>query len=71
MNVSGNRQLLDSSLLTPLEVAAVLNISLGTLAGWRHSRKGPKYVKLGRLVRYRRADIADFIGTETRGGQHA
>lgn len=58
-------------LLTPLEVSATLNIPLGTLAGWRHSKKGPKYIKLGRLVRYRSTDITDFIASETEDIQHA
>ena len=33
-------------------VALATDISLPTLRRWRHERKGPPYVKIGRLVRY-------------------
>jgi len=32
-----------------------------TLEDWRVKGKGPKYVKLGRAVRYRESDIQEFI----------
>ncbi len=38
--------------LTTIEVAAKLGVSEATLRGWRVVSKGPKYVKLGRWVRY-------------------
>lgn len=32
-----------------------------TFAEWRRLRKGPRYVKLGSLVRYRRSDLDAWI----------
>lgn len=48
-------------LLTEQEAAATLNCAIRTLRNWRALRKGPKYRKIGtRLVRYHRADLAEF-----------
>ncbi len=50
-------------LLTPAETAAILRVSLGTLANWRTRHPCPlPFVKLGRLVRYRRDDVDGFSG---------
>jgi predicted DNA-binding transcriptional regulator AlpA len=49
-------------LLLPKEAAQALCVTEHTLAGWRSSGDfGPKYVKVGRLIRYTAGDIADFI----------
>lgn len=50
-----------SDLLSTTEASAVIQITAGTLNGWRYLGKGPDYVKLGRKVRYRRADLTRFI----------
>ena len=42
------------------EAARVLYISPRTLQRWRLTGEGPRYVKLGRLVRYGLTDLADF-----------
>lgn len=49
-------------LMTPQELAHNLAVSEETLTTWR-SRKsaGIPFVKVGRLVRYRRADVAAYI----------
>lgn len=48
-------------LLTEQEAAAALNCAVRTLRNWRALRKGPRYRKIGaRLVRYHRADLAEF-----------
>ncbi|MGN6670654.1 MAG: helix-turn-helix transcriptional regulator [Candidatus Nucleicultricaceae bacterium] len=38
--------------LTEKQVSELLQISLSTLRKWRVLGKGPKYIKIGRLVRY-------------------
>ncbi len=43
---------------TPKETAAILRVSIRTLALWRHDGNGPDYFMAGRLPRYRAADIA-------------
>jgi len=45
------------------QVSAYLNISLGTLRKWRLFRKGPKYLKIGSAVRYRRADVETWLNS--------
>lgn len=51
-----------NELLTPKEAAALLKVPVGTLANWRvYDRGWLPFVKLGRLVRYRRADIESFV----------
>ena len=40
---------------------AVSPISTRTMQRWRLEGIGPKYIKLGRLVRYRQSDLDDFI----------
>jgi predicted site-specific integrase-resolvase len=61
------------TLLTEHEAARVLQVSLVTVRRWRRLGTGPIFRKLGRSVRYRPADIADFVaGTgrmTTRGAQ--
>jgi hypothetical protein len=48
-------------LLTEQEAAAALSCAVRTLRNWRALRKGPCYRKIGaRLVRYHRADLAEF-----------
>ena len=48
-------------LVTECEAAASLGVAVRTLRNWRALRKGPRYRKIGaRLVRYHRADLAEF-----------
>ena len=55
-----------SALLTEVQAAEVLNISIRTLQAWRLRGGGPLFVRLsGRAVRYRNGDLAVFIGSRT------
>ena len=47
--------------LTEREVAAMLGLSVATLRAWRHRGKGPRFLRLGRSVRYLPSDVADFV----------
>ena len=47
--------------LTEREVADLLGLSVATLRAWRHRGKGPRFLRLGRSVRYLPADVADFV----------
>ena len=49
------------SLLTDQQVADWLNCKRSALCRWRREGRGPNFVKLGRLVRYRPEDVEDFI----------
>jgi predicted site-specific integrase-resolvase len=59
---------LDARLMTlgPDEAARRLGVESSTLANWRWSGRGPKYVKLGGRVRYRASDLADYLDAQTR-----
>ncbi len=48
------------TLRTP-DAAAYLNVQPATLEQWRWNGKGPRFVKLGRAVRYRQADLDAFL----------
>lgn len=53
-------------LITDTEAAKVLGVTVGTLQVWRSKNRYPlKYVKVGRLIRYRREDILAFIEHRT------
>lgn len=51
-------------LLTPDEVAELLRTSPGTLRYWRHVGIGPPSFKLGRRVKYRRADLEAWVDAQ-------
>jgi hypothetical protein len=53
-------------LLTVNEAAAILRCSTHSLNRWRLTGDGPKFIYVGRRVRYRRADLAAFIAASTR-----
>lgn len=49
-------------LLTPKQAAQILEIPEATLKTWRKRRtQGPRWVNIGRLVRYELAEIERFI----------
>lgn len=52
--------------LTPPQLMAQLQVSRSTLAQWRMTGQGPRFVKLGRKVLYRVTDVNDWLATRTR-----
>jgi excisionase family DNA binding protein len=48
-------------ILRTAEAAAFLNVQPSTLEQWRWNGKGPRFVKIGRSVRYRQSDLDDFL----------
>lgn len=55
----------EHSLLTPGQTAGQLNIPVSTLSRWRSERRELPYVTVGRLIRYRQADIDRWIDDNT------
>jgi excisionase family DNA binding protein len=47
--------------LTERQVAEQLGLSVATLRAWRHRGKGPRFLRLGRSVRYLPADVDEFV----------
>ena len=53
----------NESLVTEGEAASLLRVSLTSVRRWRREGRGPVYRKMGRSVRYRQDDLADFIAS--------
>lgn len=47
--------------MTERDVATALGVSPAALRKWRGEGRGPKWVKLGRLVRYRLTDLETWL----------
>jgi predicted DNA-binding transcriptional regulator AlpA len=56
-----------ADLVDEARLAARLGVSRSTLQNWRYSGRGPRWIKLGRLIRYRIADVDSFLEANTRG----
>ncbi len=56
------------SLLTEDDVAKQLNLSLASLRRWRLEKRGPRFIKVGSLVRYRPEDIEAWLTSLPTGG---
>lgn len=56
------------SLLTEDDVAKELNLSLASLRRWRLEKRGPQFIKVGSLVRYRPEDIEVWLLSLPTGG---
>lgn len=56
--------------LTPDEVAARLAISKHTLSAWRRipERRGPPWIEVGGLIRYRESELDAWLASRTRNG---
>lgn len=49
------------TLLDTGEAANYLTLSTTTMTSWRSRGQGPRFVRIGRSIRYRRADLDAFI----------
>jgi Helix-turn-helix domain len=72
----------DDALLTPDQLAALHNqdglakilndeVSTKTLEKWRVRGEGPRFIRAGRKVLYRRADIEQWLASRTVSHTHA
>lgn len=43
------------------EAAEILGNEISTLEHWRCMGKGPKFLRMGRSIKYRGSDLQDFI----------
>ena len=50
-----------TEVLTPRETASFLKVSIHTLAKWRCNKKGPEYMRTGRLVKYDRRALETYL----------
>ena len=59
-----------SNLHTPDEAADFLRSNARTLERWRTTGGGPRFVKVGRRVCYRRVDLEAFVRANLRAHTH-
>lgn len=55
-------------LLNEGEVAQLLQCTKSALRRWRREGRGPRFVRLGRLIRYSPTDLEEFIEQNSVGG---
>jgi hypothetical protein len=70
LHIAGGFNLADlpaETLLDDAQAAAALSVKTGTLAVWRTTgRYALPYLKIGRLVRYRAGDLAEWLASRSR-----
>lgn len=59
---------ISSNLLTENEVSARLHISVASLRRWRLEKRGPTFIKVGSLVRYRPEVLEQWLLEQPTGG---
>jgi excisionase family DNA binding protein len=57
------------TLLTPEDVSEMLRVPVKTLYRWRHHGVGPPALKVGRHLRYRLADVEEYLAALASGGE--
>jgi excisionase family DNA binding protein len=57
-----------NTLLTEEEVAKSLHVSLASIRRWRLEHRGPQFIKVGSLVRYRPEDLESWLASLPTGG---
>ncbi len=62
---NGENTAVASDMLSTQEAAQYLGLAPATLSKWRVYRTGPRFLKLGRSVRYRRADLDAYLASNT------
>lgn len=55
----------DRPLLNQTQAAKLLAVSTRTMEGWRCRGGGPRFVRVGRRVRYRLVDLQEWIERRT------
>ena len=53
-----------TELLTEKDLASMLGIPERSAQHWRYAGKGPRYMKLGKHVRYKRSDVEAWLNDQ-------
>jgi len=56
---------ISNKLITASDVKDQIGTSVNTLANWRSEGVGPKYIKVGHMVKYRQSDIDAWLTSKT------
>lgn len=57
------------TLLDEKELSRLFRVSIGTLRFWRTIKRGPRYRKVGQLVRYAPSDVHEWLSRRPTGGE--
>ncbi len=57
------------TLLDEKELSRLIRVSIGTLRFWRAVGKGPRYRKVGQLVRYAPSEVQEWLSRRPSGGE--
>ena len=55
-------------LLTPSQLADWLDLSPNTVNQWRYLKRGPRFLKIGKNVRYSEEDVLEWLDQQARTG---
>lgn len=55
-----------NGMMTPQQLASFLQVSTSTLKGWRISREGPRFARIGRSIRYNQAEVNVWVESVSR-----
>lgn len=53
--------------LTPEALSEMLGVPKATVYKWNHSGTGPRFIRVGKHVRYRRADVDAWVELKASG----
>lgn len=59
----------DTQLMTQPETAEYLRVAEHTLENWRYRRIGPRFMKAGGRVVYRRCEVDAWLESRAHGGE--
>ena len=59
------------SAINEVQVALRLGVSASVVRAWRYRNRGPRFIKLGRAVRYLPEDVDQFIAANAVGSSAA
>jgi predicted DNA-binding transcriptional regulator AlpA len=57
------------TLLNERQLSRLIGVSIGTLRFWRCEGKGPRFRKVGQLVRYAPSDVNEWLSRRPTGGE--
>jgi predicted DNA-binding transcriptional regulator AlpA len=61
----------DEQYLSVDDLAERYGVAVQTVYHWNHRRSGPRYIKVGRLPRYRLSDVIAWEDSRADGGGEA
>jgi predicted DNA-binding transcriptional regulator AlpA len=57
------------TLVNERQLSRLIGVSIGTLRFWRGEAKGPRFRKVGQLVRYAPSDVNEWLSRRPTGGE--